>query len=164
MAISKRCVRRESHTVLIKSCLSNSTSFSVDLIHMWVKSHRPDTIVPACGCETTTTKVTACIHTCHPLFATGPCPQFQCEGGFNCDLERLGGICEQLPRYCIYDDQRCNGIANCGEHDDSDERRCKHGVHVEGREREREREGEGMEREKEGLGGGREGEGGGGRE
>ena len=56
----------------------------------------------------------------------GPCPEFQCEGGFECGIEGLGGICDQLPRYCIHDDQRCNGIANCGQHDDSDERRCKH--------------------------------------
>ncbi|XP_070188773.1 uncharacterized protein [Littorina saxatilis] len=54
----------------------------------------------------------------------GPCPEFQCEGGYACGLEGLGGICDQLPRYCIHDDQRCNGIANCGQHDDSDERRC----------------------------------------
>ncbi|KAL8620975.1 hypothetical protein ACOMHN_035911 [Nucella lapillus] len=54
----------------------------------------------------------------------GKCPQFKCEGGFECGVEGLRGICDPLPGYCIHDDQRCNGINNCGQFDDSDERRC----------------------------------------
>nr|KAG5704875.1 hypothetical protein BaRGS_001346 [Batillaria attramentaria] len=49
------------------------------------------------------------------------CPEFQCEGGRYC-VE--GVICDRLPKYCIHDDLRCDGITNCGQHDDSDERRC----------------------------------------
>ncbi|XP_076445842.1 uncharacterized protein LOC143283485 [Babylonia areolata] len=54
----------------------------------------------------------------------GKCPQFRCEGGFECGVEGLQGNCIPLPGYCIHDDQRCNGINNCGQFDDSDERRC----------------------------------------
>ncbi|XP_025097053.1 cubilin-like isoform X1 [Pomacea canaliculata] len=61
------------------------------------------------------------IWTAFQLLERGTCPEFQCAGGVYC-VE--GVLCDKLPQYCISHALRCNSISNCGDHDDSDERKC----------------------------------------
>lgn len=70
-------------------------------------------------------RVNSVLLVCADIAAAERCDEFHCRGEEYC-IDTSKVLCNPLPRYCISKSLRCNGVANCGASDSSDEEGCEY--------------------------------------